>query len=187
MSFDRLLNSPDWVRLSAELRAFFRRHFNDEAEAVEVAFRHLKPARLPLSLSLPGQPDPARLSGAPAAAAPWHSTDFQLVRRGADAWSFSAKQRLVVQALWDAWERGEPEVTERSLLTVAGSECVRLQDLFRSSAAWGTLLVKAGRGTLYRLSFPTAAEQAQADALAAQAAEEGSIRREPVDSGDSGW
>jgi hypothetical protein len=85
-----------------------------------------------------------------------HSDDFRRVTRGGVSYELSPKRAAVVAALYDAEQalaRGEGDGTrsQADLLRIAESDCQRLHDLFRGSAAWNTLVVSDGRGN-FRLA-----------------------------------
>jgi len=101
-------------------------------------------------------------AGDPVTRDPYHSSDFQLIIWNGQRYTLSPKQRLVVKRLWEAWERGRPEVEQSALVRAADSEATRLLDLFRNSDAWGTLIVRVGTSTLYRLA-PIAGEEDVSD------------------------
>ena len=61
------------------------------------------------------------------------------------------KQREVVRVLWEAWQEGNPEVSQQTLLQAVDSDCTRLLDLFRRHPAWGQLVVQGEAAGTYRL------------------------------------
>jgi hypothetical protein len=91
-------------------------------------------------------------AGASGPDPPSHSLDFRSARVGGVSYSFTPNQATIVKALWEAWERGAPDVGQETLLELADSDNNRLRDLFRANnrlhPAWGTLIVPgASRGT----------------------------------------
>lgn len=83
-----------------------------------------------------------------------HSPDFRSVVWFGREFQFTATQAACVEILWGAWEKGSPDVGQERILEDVGSRALRLLDVFRRSAAWGTMIVRgATRGT-YRLQTP---------------------------------
>ena len=75
-----------------------------------------------------------------------HSADFASVAFGGELFTFTAPQRRVIAALWQAHEDGTPVLSDAHLIEVAGSSSDRLRDVFKSHPAWGSLVVSAGKG-----------------------------------------
>lgn len=163
-AFERAANSAEWRDLSERLRIFFQRNFNDWPAYLIIPFSRLPEGKLPLAMVNPGQPSPSH-KGIPKYA-PYHTSDYQLVSWHGERWNFSPKQRIVVRVLWEAWEAGRPEVSQRELLDAAESECDSLLELFkkdnRPHPAMGNL-IKRVSPTVYRLAFPTPEEEPPAD------------------------
>lgn len=94
----------------------------------------------------------------PPAGAASHSSDFASVNWFGQIYTFTKPQQKVVAALWSAWEQGNPFLSQASLLAVAGSNGLRLRDVFKNSLAWGTVIQHGPRcgGSLgtYRLVEP---------------------------------
>jgi hypothetical protein len=90
-----------------------------------------------------------------------HSLDFASVNWFGTLFSFGGKmQRRVVAVLWEAWEKGAPDVSERSALARAESESHSLKDLFKNNRALGTLIQRSsphgGPVGCFRLVAPAA-------------------------------
>jgi hypothetical protein len=108
--------------------------------------------RLDITLTIGGttlrvQLGAAEVLAAPPATAPTHSSDYRVIDwPGLGRFVLSALQGKVVERLWAAMEKGEPSVPQAELLRVAGSDGVRLADLFKRSSAWGVLVVSVGTG-----------------------------------------
>ncbi len=90
-----------------------------------------------------------------------HSADFRTVTIGHETYEFTPLQRAAVAALWAAHVAGRPSVPQTEVLRSAGSDQARLVHLFlapaggggkRYHAAWGRLIVPAGKGC-YRLDL----------------------------------
>jgi hypothetical protein len=115
------------------------------AEPVELVLRFADKAKLtiPLTSKILGQQPTAR-----------HSDDFRSVNWYGAAYSFTANQASVVRQLWEAWERGTPDVGDHTLLENADVQSERLNVMFRDHPAWKTMIqVGASRGT-HRLMEP---------------------------------
>jgi hypothetical protein len=82
-----------------------------------------------------------------------HSPDFRSLSWFGTEYFLTEKQSKVVKALWEAREKGSPDVAQDLLLRACDSDGVRLVDLFRRSPAWGTIIVSCRRGA-YRLPDP---------------------------------
>ncbi len=61
----------------------------------------------------------------------WHGTLYH----------FTATQSKVIKVLYRAWKQGTPDVRWELLSEASGSDCGRLQDLFKEHPAWGNLVV----------------------------------------------
>ena len=81
-----------------------------------------------------------------------HSADFRSAVWNGQLHAFTDRQAAVVKSLWEAWELGTPEMSQASLLEGSESTAERLRDLFRSSSAWGTMIVAGERKGAYRLA-----------------------------------
>lgn len=96
-------------------------------------------------------------------ARPWNSgPDLAVLSDGSAAYHpdlgpdstyfFGPMQAKVVKLLWRAAEEGVGEVSQTELLKGAGSESVKLCDVFRRHPAWGRLVVRGERPGTYRLA-----------------------------------
>jgi hypothetical protein len=74
---------------------------------------------------------------------PSHTRGFASARWRGVQYAFSPTQRLVVAALWGAWQDGTRWMMQEALLEQAESDGCRLRDLFRGHPAWGTMIVPA--------------------------------------------
>jgi hypothetical protein len=89
----------------------------------------------------------------------WHSPDFASVRWAGATHVFTANQRPVVKALWEAMRDGTPDLSAIYLLKVADTASKKLSEVFRQRKgkktiphkAWGTIIVPSGKDT-YRLN-----------------------------------
>jgi hypothetical protein len=87
------------------------------------------------------------------------SADFRSMRWGVEQFAFTEKQAACVRVLWDARERGAPELSQVTILGEAESAMVderkpQLRKLFKDHPAWGTLIVKGSTRGTYRLAEP---------------------------------
>ena len=85
-----------------------------------------------------------------------HGPDFASVTWNGVRYGFSPTQRAVVRQLWDAWESGNPDVGQETLLAGAESESDSVADLFRRHPAWGVAIVVGDAKGTFRLAEPTA-------------------------------
>jgi hypothetical protein len=84
-----------------------------------------------------------------------HSPDFRSVHwRGTD-YTFATVQAECVKVMWEAWEAGTPAMAQATILTRADSDSERLSDVFSKGKhpAWGTMIVKSGKG-MFGLAKP---------------------------------
>jgi len=92
-------------------------------------------------------------------AGPVHSLDFRSARWFGVNHTFTANQAVCVKLLWEAWERGTPDVGDASLLEAAEvSESQRLRDVFKGHPAWGAMILegeKKGTHHLRELDEPS--------------------------------
>lgn len=82
-----------------------------------------------------------------------HSADFRSVFWDGKHYSFSPAQAKLIEALWNAYENGTPELSTEALGIACGSEAAifRPRDAFNKGKhpAWETMVVKgATKGTL---------------------------------------
>jgi hypothetical protein len=70
-----------------------------------------------------------------------HSQDFRSVVWCGHPFQFTSNQAACIRVLWDAWEKGTPEVGDTTILDEAGCESTRLVDVFKHNAAWGSMIV----------------------------------------------
>jgi hypothetical protein len=81
-----------------------------------------------------------------------HSPDFRSINWHGTVYGFTEMQAACVRLLWAAWEEGTLDVEQGVLLSAAGTESVRISEVFRGNPAWGGLIIQgATRGT-YRLT-----------------------------------
>lgn len=87
-----------------------------------------------------------------------HSSDFRSIRWGGETYSFTERQAPVVEKLYEAWTNGAPDVGRETLLQAVDHAAPpsRLDNLFRDSLAWKTLIVQGGTRGTYRLKEPDA-------------------------------
>jgi len=83
------------------------------------------------------------------------SADFRAYCWQGERFEFSKMQAAAVKVLWTAAQsKGPPELHQNYIIKQIDSGNDRLRDVFKKGKhpAWGTLIVKAGKG-LYRLAF----------------------------------
>jgi hypothetical protein len=89
---------------------------------------------------------------------PSHAPDFSSIMWFGKRFSFSPKQRSVVELLWDAFQTQLPGLSHAFLVEKAGLQGT-LRDTFKIKgtkfhAAWGTMIVREGGKDMYRLRPP---------------------------------
>ncbi len=144
-----------WEGLIREIREYARRRYGgSRAIGVYIHLADGKSHYEPFPDETPAPRDRARVPRWNSGPAPAHLSDFRQIYWpdvSPQTFTLSETQALVVKQLWDAWQRGEPEVAQADLLRRAGSESGKLADLFKGHAAWGTLVRWRGNTGLYRL------------------------------------
>jgi hypothetical protein len=86
---------------------------------------------------------------------PTHTDDFRSVSWFGTPYTFTRMQAKCVRALWEAWERGTPDVDLQTILRAIDSYSARLHHLFDKGRhrAWKTMIQSRRKGT-YRLVEP---------------------------------
>lgn len=84
---------------------------------------------------------------------PEHDEDFSLVNCHLGEFKFTVKQRPVIRALWEAWQRGGHGLSNQTICSITGDTAKHPRDVFKNHPAWGKLIVSAGVGR-YRLNLP---------------------------------
>jgi hypothetical protein len=99
----------------------------------------------------PSSPDAIQPAATPGVA---HSDDFRSVNWFGATYEFTPNQAACVKVLWEHWKRGTPVVGDESLLQAVDPEAPprKLGDVFRSSMAWGTMIVAGDNKGTHRLS-----------------------------------
>jgi hypothetical protein len=94
---------------------------------------------------------------------PKHSEDFRLIYwPGLGLFQATGKQAVVVRVLWKARTDGLAGVHQRKLLDAAGSDSMRLADLFSRSPLWKTLIVSPAPGLFALAPLPVSGRAADA-------------------------
>jgi len=87
-----------------------------------------------------------------------HSDDFRSIVWNDVSYSLTVTQAQAVKCLWENWEKGCPEVSEKTIGEATGSDSnkYRLRDLFRneenSPKAWKNLIIPGKTKGTFRLS-----------------------------------
>lgn len=97
------------------------------------------------------RPEPAPTAAMPT---PTHSPDYRSVDWYGDAYTFTTTQAACVKVLWEAWQSGALAMGAQAILTEAGSEGNRLDQLFRGHHAWGTMIVRGETPGTFMLKSP---------------------------------
>jgi hypothetical protein len=80
-----------------------------------------------------------------------HAEDFRSVIWFGHYFTFTPMQAAAVKILWEAWERGLPDVPQQYILTEIESDSAKLQYLFKKSPAYRKMIVQGARSGYYRL------------------------------------
>src|SRR5262249_30325833 len=83
-----------------------------------------------------------------------HSPDFRSVCWFGTTYHFTPGQAACVKVLWQAWERGIPEVGQDAVLEEAEVDSERLVYLFKGHPAWKAMIVRGGTRGSYCLAAP---------------------------------
>lgn len=121
------------------------RTVDDALRVVDTALNWIGERRTELLLSAPGSPEPTAT----------HSTDYRSVNWSGTPYTFTKTQAACVKPLWEAWERGTPELDQPTVLMEADASGNRLVDIFRGHPAWRTLIVSGSTKGSYRLHDST--------------------------------
>ena len=87
-----------------------------------------------------------------------HSADFASVNWYGKNYTFAPTQARCVEVLWEAWDNGTPALCQHHILERADSESKQLGYLFKKHAAWGSMIVRAAKGT-YQLKAPVSSTE----------------------------
>lgn len=88
-----------------------------------------------------------------------HSEDFRSCKWFGQRFTFTPKQAMVIKALWQAWEKGNLDVSHAELLQACDSTGDRISDIFRNNSAWNSMVCGGNAKGTYRLSEPTSTEE----------------------------
>jgi hypothetical protein len=136
------------------VRGFAETHLKVSGALVSHVTLHVHGAgdtRLPLppTTDQAGAPRPRAFD--PVFGEPWKATDYSVVTWQGRKWEFGHTAKLVVKALWEAWQAGQPLLSQEDLLTKCGTSMTKLSDVLRPSKSLGSLIVRVG--TWYKLAF----------------------------------
>jgi hypothetical protein len=96
----------------------------------------------------------SRLEASISADGPIHAPDFSWVRCSHGNFVFTPNQRPIVRELWNDWTINGLGLGQVYLVEKSGSELNRLGQIFKSHAAWGTLIAAAELKDTFRLDLP---------------------------------
>jgi hypothetical protein len=82
------------------------------------------------------------------------SLDYRSIRFNGVTHTLTRNQGTIIKILHEAFERGTPSIGKSKLLAAVESESSRVQDFFRHSPLWKTLVVSGERRGTYRLNLP---------------------------------
>lgn len=145
--------SDEWAEIVRLVRAYALRKYGWQARAITIhspypGVEHLEP--------FPAVTPPAprlRVLEWASGEEPKHLSDFRTVYwPGLGQFTFSTTQAGVIKQLWEAMVDGTWEVSQRTLLSRAGSQSDRLVDLFKGHPAWRALILPGAVAGNYR--FP---------------------------------
>jgi hypothetical protein len=81
------------------------------------------------------------------------SNDCRSVRHKGETVTVTRKQSVMLKKLHESYLLGHPDVDKATLLSAIENETSRVQDTFKNSPLWQTLVVSKRKGT-YRLNLP---------------------------------
>jgi hypothetical protein len=84
-----------------------------------------------------------------------HSDDYRSIRFNGKNHTVTHNQGEIIRILHEAFQRGTPCIGKAKLLDAVRSETSRVQDFFRGSPLWKTLVIGGNRKGTYRLNLPT--------------------------------
>lgn len=161
--------SPDIPRRPqrniADILSELREHLRDEFGREWVSFRAKAADGLKFDAPFPSpstrskQADESPQHEIPSTPIPQpkpcrHSPDFRSIRWFGTTYTFTESQAEVVRLLWEAYHDQAPDVGDKALLRAAGTEAVRLADVFRECSAWGELIIEGSTRGTHRLADP---------------------------------
>ncbi len=83
-----------------------------------------------------------------------HSADYRSIRFNGMSHTLTRNQAAIIKILHEAFQRGTPSVGKSELLAAIESNNVRVQDSFKGSPLWQTLVISGNRRGTYRLNLP---------------------------------
>jgi hypothetical protein len=83
-----------------------------------------------------------------------HGPDYRSVVWFGTPYQFSKMRADAVAVLWDAWERGTPDVSEGALKQLIGSDSERSHEVLRDHPAWRRMIDRGVPGCLRLLDAP---------------------------------
>ena len=82
-----------------------------------------------------------------------HSPDYRSIRFKGTDYTLTLNQATMIKMLHEAFQQGTPHVGKLRLLAAVGAETSRVQDSFKVSPLWQTLVVSGERRGTYRLNL----------------------------------
>jgi hypothetical protein len=81
--------------------------------------------------------------------------EFRSLLWHGQVYGFNPAQAKVVAKLWNARQKGQPDVADDQLIRVSGSPNGRLDEVFNGSPAWGTLITDGETRGTHRIAPPS--------------------------------
>jgi len=79
--------------------------------------------------------------------------DYRCINCQGQIYTFTSRQSQIIEILFASYQNGTPDVGQDYLLETLNIDSTRLRDVFRSSDAWGTLVIKGTKRGTYRLNI----------------------------------
>jgi hypothetical protein len=96
------------------------------------------------------EPSPPTIHPEPAFT---HSIDYRSIRINGQTHALTLNQATIIKILHEAHQRGTPWVGKAELLAAVESETSRVQDSFKRSPLWQTLVISGERKGTYGLNL----------------------------------
>jgi hypothetical protein len=147
---DVVQSTRTFVRLREEERKRIE-HLNDDPWRF---VREPEASAASISTAEESNPEiPATTVDQPTASTFSASADYRSIRYNGAAHTLTRNQAAIIKILHEAFQRGTPSVGKSELLAAIESKNVRIQDSFKRSPLWQTLVVSGKRRGTYRLNL----------------------------------
>src|SRR5688572_4232062 len=151
------MSQPTAFQISDLVRRWVEHQFGPHARPGRVVIDLIgaPPVTIPILGQGPPTAEAVRTQPAVEAGASQSGDDFRSVLWHGQVYAFSAAQAKVVAALWAARENGQPDVPDDQLVRASGAANGKLDNVFKGSPAWGTLITEGDARGTHRIAPPS--------------------------------